>query len=255
MLLGIIGQSCIPNKKVVYMQPNKDNPIALDSIITINDNTYYIKNGDNLGIDIRSSDPDLTIIFQSQTSGSNANGGSSGGDINYLTGYLVDANGNIQLPYVGLIQVAGHTLMEAQKLITLEISKYITNPFVLVRLSGISFTTIGEFHTPGQKWLKQSKLTIFEAIANAGDLTILADRRHIVLLRKYSKGLMRHEIDLTDEGILLSPFYYIQSGDQIYAKPLPARQFGIGITGFQSVATVLSLISSGLILILTLNRL
>lgn len=253
ILLGILGQSCIPNKKVVYLQPSVQSPLTLDSLIEITRNEYHLMIGDIISLDLRSSDPQLTHIFQPVIIG-NA-GGASSGDQNFLTGYRINEKGDIEIPYVGFVSVVGLTLEQTQKVLEEEISRFITTPYVLVRLGGINYTALGEFNGPGQKWLRQSSLTIFEAIANAGDLTILADRKAITLIRKYPEGIKRHEIDLTDESILTSSFYFIQPGDQLYAQPLPVRQLGVGITGFQTTATILSLVSSALVLFLTINRL
>lgn len=235
------------------MQPSEQSPLILDSLIEVTRNEYHLMVGDIISLDLRSTDPQLTQIFQPVIIG-NA-GGASSGDQNFLTGYQINEKGDVELPYVGFVAVVGLTLEETQQKIEKEISRFISEPYVLIRLGGINYTAIGEFNEPGQKWLRQSSLTIFEAIANAGDLTILADRMAITLIRKYPEGIKRHEIDLTDEKILTSPFYFIQPGDQLYAQPLPVRQLGVGVTGFQTTATILSLVSSALVLFLTINRL
>jgi polysaccharide export outer membrane protein len=103
----------------------------------------------------------------------------------------------------------------------------------------------------------QSHVTIFEAIANAGDLTIIANREKALLIRQYPGGSKVHEIDLTNKQIMNSPYYFIQPNDQLYLEPLPVRQFGgnLGVTGFQTFNGVLSALSSILLIYITINRL
>src|SRR5690606_11074595 len=110
-----------------------------------------------------------------------------------------------------------------------------------------------EFRSPGRYGVLQSRLTIFEAIAEAGDLLVQADRRHALLIRQYPEGQRVHEIDLTRREMILSEFYYIQPGDQLYVAPLKVREWGTGVTGTQTFSTIVATVS-GIVLILTLFR-
>jgi polysaccharide export outer membrane protein len=208
-------------------------------------------------MEIRSVDPSVAEIFK-PTGGSNTAGqlAANGADLNYLTGFLINENGDIDLPLIGHLQLAGFTLEESKKQVEYEVKKYINEPYIVVRLGGIRYAAFGEFRRPGRFSILQSKATIFEAIANAGDLTEIANRKKILLQRKYTDGLKTHRIDLTSKGLILSPFLYIQPNAQFYAEPLPVRQLGggVGVTGFQTFTTALCIIPSALLIILSLNR-
>ncbi|MFT7033698.1 MAG: polysaccharide export outer membrane protein [Cyclobacteriaceae bacterium] len=249
--------SCIPNKKIVYLQ---DGEIVAnkDSLYTITYNEYVLQKGDILNIEITSVDPSIAEIFRSSSAG-NAAGqlAQNGADLNYLTGFLINENGDIDLPLIGNLQLAGFTLQKSKIEIAREVRKYVNEPYIVVRLGGIRYAALGEFRRPGRFSILQSKATIFEAIANAGDLTDLANRKEFLLIRKYPDGQRIHRVDLTSKQLLLSPFYYIQPNDQLYAEPLPVRQLGggVGVTGFQTFTTTLSIISSALLIIISLNRL
>ncbi len=178
-------------------------------------------------------------------------GAQNGSDIFYLTGYSINSNGDIELPVVGEISVVGKTLEEVQPILIERISKYIKEPYVTVKLGGIRFTALGEFNNPGRYGILQSDVTIFEAIANAGDLTILADRRHATLIRQYPDGERVHEIDLTQREIMSSEFYFIQPNDLLYLQPLKVRELGTGVTGAQTFSTIVATIT-GIVVIVSL---
>lgn len=246
--------SCISNKKVVLLQ-NDEVGYANDSLLLTIYEQYKLQYGDNLRVDIRSSDPTLTDIFSASSSGGNSQMGGAGGDVNYLMGYPVNPNGDIELPIIGFIHVQGKTLNETKQIIEKNLHSFIKDGYVSVKLSGIRFSALGEFNGSGQKNILQSRVTILEAIAAAGDLSVLADRKNLLLIRQFPTGIKTFTIDLTDRNLLTSPYYYMQPGDQLYAPPLKVRQFGTGITGVQTLTTLMSVVSTALVLFLTLNKL
>ena len=95
--------------------------------------------------------------------------------------------------------------------------------------------------------------TVFEAIANAGDLTILAKRDEVLLIRQYPDGTRLHRINLVDRELVRSPFYFIQPNDQLYAEPMKIREIGSGENAVQSFALLITAVS-GLALILNLIK-
>ncbi len=249
--------SCIPNNKVVYLQ-DKSEGALLDTLLKPEYPDYQLQVGDILNIDVKSSDPTIALIFKPSSLASNqAMLANNAADVNYLNGYPIDIYGNLELPLVGKLEMAGLTLKEAKELVEQEVKKYITDAYIQVRLGGIRYSALGEFNRPGRYAILQSQVTIFEAIANAGDLTVLANRQKALLIRQYGDGAKLHEIDLTDRNIFNSSFYYLRPNDQLYLEPLPVRQFGsgVGVTGFQTVTTLLSAISSALLIMVSLNRL
>ena len=219
---------------------------------------YILQKGDIINIEISSVDPTIDQIFTSENvSNAGAQMAINGGDLNYLTGFLINENGDIELPLIGKIQVINKNIEEATKIISNEVGRYINDPYVVVRLGGIRFSALGELNVPGRYSILQSNATIFEAIATAGDLTELANRKKILLIRKTPDGYLTHNIDLTERSLLSSPYYFIQPNDQIYVEPLPVRQLGggVGVTGFETFTTALSIISSALVLIISINNL
>ena len=121
--------------------------------------------------------------------------------------------------------VKGLSLKDAKDVIDLEVAKLFKNYYLQVKLGGIRFSTLGEFNRSGKQVVLQNQATIFEAIALGGDLTSLAKRDEIKLIRQYPEGTKIHTINLLDQSIIGSPYYFIQPNDVLYAEPLPQKAY------------------------------
>ena len=92
-----------------------------------------------------------------------------------LQTYLVDNNGFINFPIVGQLRVGGLTKAEAENMIQDKIKPFMAeaeNPIVTVRMTGYQISVIGEVARPGTFTVSREKISILEALAQAGDLTI-----------------------------------------------------------------------------------
>lgn len=140
-----------------------------------------------------------------------------------LQTYLVDNNGMINFPIVGELKVGGLTKSEAETMIQQKIQPYINEaekPIVTVRMTGYQISVIGEVNRPGTFTVSREKITVLEALAQAGDLTIYGQRRNVQLIREDSNGQKSiHLLDLTDANLINSPYYYMQQNDVINVTP------------------------------------
>jgi polysaccharide export outer membrane protein len=140
-----------------------------------------------------------------------------------LQTYLVDNGGNITFPIIGSIHLGGLTKSEAERLIENKIRPYLTaeeNPIVTVRMTGYQISVLGEVSRPGTFTVSREKITVLEALAQAGDLTIYGVRNNVKLIREDATGKkMVVEMDLNDANIINSPYYYLQQNDVIYVTP------------------------------------
>jgi polysaccharide export outer membrane protein len=165
----------------------------------------------------------------------------------YFNGYRVDDHGNIRIPILGEINVLGYTLEEVrlkiEKQLLEEYFNKEANLFVNVKLSGFRYTINGEVGNTGTKTLYQENVNILEAIANAGDITMVGNRKEVTIMRKTPTGVEMHDVDLTDRNVINSPYYYLQPNDYIYVKPLKQKSWGTGKTGIESLGTVITLLS------------
>lgn len=221
--------SCVPSKDLVYLQ---GEPIQKNEIKRINDIPYKLQVDDMLNIDIKSTDEGLVSIFMKQSSG----GGSQ-------DGYSIDGYGNIRMPNLGEINVLGYTTVEVRKKIENELKKFIKNKdelFVSVKLAGIKYTVIGEIGSPGPKVIFQNKVSIIDAIANSGDITLVGNRKKVEVIRNSISGTEKFYIDLTDINAFNSDVFYIKPNDIINVIPLKQKAWGTGTTGLQTITTIMS---------------
>ena len=161
----------------------------------------------------------------------------TGGRINnnrVLQSYLVDNNGCIEFPVVGTLTVGGLTKSQCEKLIHDKIQRFMNaeeNPIVTVRMSNYKISVLGEVNKPGMFTVGNEKINIFEALAQAGDLTIYGVRDRVKLIREDANGHKEiYTLNLNDAEIINSPYYYLQQNDVVYVEPnkVKARNSSVG---------------------------
>lgn len=142
-----------------------------------------------------------------------------------LLEYLVDNNGCIDFPVLGMIKVVGLTNRECEEVLRQKLRHYLNeDPNVTVRTSNFKISVLGEVGRPGTYTISDEKVTIFQALAEAGDMTLFSVRNDVQLLREDSVGKRRViHLDLTAADISLSPYYYLQQNDVVYVKPTKAK--------------------------------
>lgn len=247
LLVVAFMSSCVPRKDLVYLQ---GKPVTLKEIREINNIPYKLQVDDIINIDIKSDPEDAVKMFQKSNANnggaaiSNQAGGLQGGG-GYFNGYSVDRHGNIRLPYIGEINVLGYTTVEVRKKIEEKLKEYVeeegTDIFVTVKLDGIRYTIMGEVGSPGPKIIYQNKVSIIDAITNAGDVQVVGNRKNIEVIRTTPSGVEKLEIDLTKIDALNSEIFYIKPNDYINVKPLKQKSWGTGTTGLQSLSTIVSI--------------
>ena len=244
--------SCVPVESMIYLQPDGDSP---KEVFRYDKQEYKLQMNDILDVKISSLNPEVNALFNASMAGTMQVAqatAQTGGDLFYITGYSIDQDGNIDIPFVGEVDVLGLTLNEAHSAVDAEVSKLFTNYHLQVKLGGVRFSVLGEFNRPGKHVVMQNQVTIFEAIALGGDLSLVANRKEIRLIRQHPTGTKIHNINLLDESVVESPYYFIQPNDVLYAEPLPQRSWGIGVTGAQTLNTIVSTLSTSAALILSI---
>ena len=89
-----------------------------------------------------------------------------------------------------------------------------------VHIRNFDVTVIGEVKNPNTFEVSRNKISILEALAMAGDMTIYGKRDNVKILRELADGTYEvHELDLRDANILNSPYYYLQQRDIVYVEP------------------------------------
>ena len=237
MLLLLATTSCISTKKLIYLQENatSDKEAKMGKI---NIQPYRVQSLDIISIILKA--PDEKIVEMFQTSKGKA---ADSQESLYFNGFTVDDKGFIRIPVLGKVQVLGMTLdeirIELERLLLKDYFNQEANVFVEVKLPGVIYTVNGEIGAPGANVVYKDRATILEAIANSGDINTTGDRKDVMIIRQTPNGAEIHNVDLTNRDIMNSPYYYIQSNDYIYIKPLKQKTWGVGVTGIQSFITFL----------------
>jgi polysaccharide export outer membrane protein len=253
LVLSLLS-SCISKKKLTYFQ---GEPVSKTELYKLNNEPYRLQVNDILYINIKAENPEIVALFKNNESTNTSTTSQSGSGL-YFTGYTIDRHGNIRIPYIGDLNVLGYTEKEVREKIEVELVKYVKNVesvFVTVKLAGINFVITGEIGSPGTKNLAQNEVTIVDALASAGDISVYGDRENIEIVRKTIDGVKKYKIDMLNIDVFDSSNFYIQPNDVIYVPPLKQKTWGFGTTGLQTFTTligVFSLVTTTILLIKTL---
>jgi polysaccharide export outer membrane protein len=258
--LVLLASSCISNKRITYLQNLSDSTaIGLDEFIPFAqvDYKYILQPFDIVQIDFASSDPELvegfTFLNQPQNPGIRMNGGGGlggGSDPFYLTGFSIDQDGMVEIPKLGKIKVAGLTEEQAKREVQKAINQYFKEEvFVRLRIAGIRYTTLGEFNSVGVQTIYKNRATIFDALANSGETSLLAKKNKLFLIRQYDGGTKIHSVNLNDRALLGSPWYFIQPNDILYLEPMKIRQIGTADNLTASLALIVGVAASLLLVV------
>jgi polysaccharide export outer membrane protein len=229
LLLGVLGYSCVQNKKIVYLQKDdlmrKD--LVKDSVVReyrIDLFEYRLQTNDIINVDFNSLTPEEFDIFAKENEQAGGAMNATQGNA-LLFGYLIDDSGEIPLPVIGKVKVAGLTVFEAQDMLQDLAAKYLESPTVKVRLLNFRFTILGEVNRQGTIVLPNNQVTLLEAIGQAGGLSDMADRSIIKILRQKGGEVEVQYINLLDENFVNSPYYYINQNDVLIVPALRQRPY------------------------------
>lgn len=184
-----------------------------------------IKKDDELSIIVNSKVPELAQPFNMMLSRRAFSGG-EGNSVGTTTGgtpqsFWVDQNGDINYPTIGRYHVEGMTRLELAKELEqyLQENGFIQEPIVNVFFNNHKISVLGEVAHGGQFAMTHDRLTIFDAIAKAGDLTIFGERKNVKVLREEDGVMKTYVLDLTNAKVLEHECYYLHQNDVVYVEP------------------------------------
>lgn len=219
MAIIVLLGSCSSSKNVAYFQNSES--VNLDASKMLYDARIMPK--DQLTITVSTTDPEAAVPFNMTVPTPYTVGQKTSYSQAMLQSYLVDNDGTIDFPRVGKIVVGGKTKAEAEKIIEDMIKPYMAsteNPIVTVRMSSYSISVLGEVARPGSFQVSREKITVLEALAQAGDMTIYGVRDRVKLIREDAQGQKSiHVLNINDAELINSPYYYLQQNDVIYVEP------------------------------------
>lgn len=160
-------------------------------------------------------------------------------------GILVDAQGNITLPLVNKVKVAGLTQTEAAERIMEQYKTYLKNPSAYVEVANKRVYVLGEVKKPGAVNVDKEKMTLLEAIAFAEDMTDSAMRSNVIIISHNAKNQMTmRQVDLTDFDTLRMANLMIKPNDIVYVQPNNWKQFKVVAADTTSIFETISRIAS-----------
>ncbi|PQB04246.1 polysaccharide biosynthesis/export family protein [Aureitalea marina] len=241
LLIAATVISCVSKKEIYYMQEVPEN------LKTVPFENLTIQKGDILNIQVAALNPESVAMF-------NKTPQTQLGNVETLkySGYLVDELGEIKVPYIGSIRVTDMSTRELEIKLVEEISPYVNEPVVAVRLVNYKVTVLGEVKNPGTITASEERLTIPQALGYAGDLTINGSREDVVLVRQTEDGYITHNLDLTQDDLYMSPYFYLNQNDMIYVRPNGAKVKSAGFVG--NVGAVLGVVSLALTITILLTN-
>lgn len=240
--LALIVASCATKKDVLYNQDQSTGNLLKEY------QNLTLQKGDILDIKISALNPESVVVFQ-KTAGLQQN---IQPEALKIQGYLVDAQGLIELPLIGNVNVLGLSSSAVEDLLETKLSTYVIDPVVTVRLVNYKITVLGEVARPGTFTFLEERMTLPMVLGTAGDLTINGDRRNVQVVRTQGDSLVGQQLDLTRGDLTNSPYYYMQQNDLIYVGPNTAKVKSSGLVG--NVGTLTSVLSLILSLTLVLTR-
>jgi polysaccharide export outer membrane protein len=241
-LLLVAGTSCGNTKKVIYFPDVKDGAISSNTPFP----ESIIQKGDILSVTITSPDPEAAKPF-------NTTGGAAAPDV--PQGYLVNNDGNIQLPVIGNIKSEGLTKPQLRDAVIQKLVKgnLLVGPTVTIRFTNFRVTVLGEVNKPTVVTVPNEKISLLEALGLAGDLTIYAKRQNVMIIRETKDEKIIKRINLNSDEIFTSPYYYLQSNDIVYVEPDKAKVASVS-RGMQWFPIVMSGLSLAIIAVTQLNN-
>jgi polysaccharide biosynthesis/export protein len=289
----VILTSCVPNKRIVYLQNPPEpkhgevsNADTSSRKYQTHFKEYQLKAGDIITVRIASITPSEFDFVQkyeeqlglirklnqyeqsNQSSGTTrmGNAGTSsnstqGGGIAPITldrqqtGFFLDPEGNLELPYVGRLKLEGLTLKAAENLVTEKLKGYFETPVVRIQLLSFHFTILGEVNNEGRYTVFDQNANIIDAITLAGNLNDFADRSKIKIVRFTGTEAEVFYVNTLREDLLGQPGFFLQPNDLVIVPPLKARASKkYTLPAYTTTISIVSTTLTFLFLILSLNN-
>lgn len=250
VMLVFFNFSCSSYKDIPYFQDLDKTTATIETID--NYSPLTIQPEDILGINVSSLNPEASAIFNYNLNRVNGNNYDNSVD-NPVVGYLVDQDGDIQIPLIGTMEVAGYTTSEISEKLQTMLLTYLKEPIVNIRLLNFKISVLGDVLNPGVFTVQNERITIPEALSLSGDLNITAIRTNVLLIREIEGERKFIPIDLTSKELFDSPYFYLKNNDVIYVQP-DKTKFATVDRGYRTASILLSALSVVAIVFSTLYR-
>ena len=253
VLITIIFYGCSTTRSLNYFQNIPQN--ADPQVFSNEYHDYKVKFHDILYIDIKTSTPEGKVEDFLQGNSSLAMNYMQGESTQYLVGFSVDSCGNIRLPAIGDIHVAGETVPQIKMKMQTKVDSIFRHAYVDVKLLNFKYTVLGEARMPGTYVNYNNYITVLEAIGRAGGISDFGKRDNVLVIRTTPKGTLTFRINLKDKSLLSSEAYYLMPNDVIVIEPGKQKLLNLNLPTFSFIiTTVTSLVTTTILLVNYLGK-
>ena len=224
--LAVSASSCVYHKQLVNFRDDGERTVSVPVDI-LNQIEPRIQPSDVLHIQVSSYDEESAEPFNKMRMGAGGNqmfmGGGNQMNPQIFMGYLVSYDGYIDFPVLGRLSVAGLSLSDARTLLHTMIQPLLSDAVINVQFLNFKFTIMGEVNRPMTYNVPNPRITLLEAIGMAGDLSLYANRKEILVIREVNGRREYGTVDLQSPELFSSPYFYLAQNDVIYVEPLRQR--------------------------------
>ncbi|MCC4214241.1 polysaccharide biosynthesis/export family protein [Leeuwenhoekiella parthenopeia] len=239
--------SCVSRKDMVYFYENEASAAKpyVYELMQPERSQLRIKANDQLTISVSAAEQEAAIPFNLPVVGVGnvLEGGLRPTGTPQLQTYLVSNEGAISFPVLGEIDVAGLTRRELAQKLEEAIGVYVKKPIVNVRVVNFQISVLGEVAKPGTFSISDEYISLPKALGLAGDMTIYGRRENVLVMREEDGRLIKAYLDLTDNEVINSPYFYLKQNDVVVVEPnrpaLQAANYNRNASLYVSVASVL----------------
>ena len=228
LMVAILLSSCVSQKNVKLIQEkvNKEMTSVFNNARTT---SYRIQTGDHLYVRVYSVDPKTSKFFQADFPYL------MNSTYQYLNTYVVDEFGYISFSFIEKLYVKGLSIPEVQQAIQTQLDEYFKEATAYVKLVNFQVGVLGEVNSPGNFTIEQDQINVFQAIGLAGGVTDYGNFTEVKLVRQTQSGSEIYFLDLTDNRVLESPYYYLMPNDVLYIEPRNAKSWAYTQFPYQSL--------------------
>ena len=215
--------SCVTQKQMTYV--SNAQPEMADSLNAKFQlqSELVVRVGDALTIYVSALDPEAVAPYNLPAVVYATPGATTLSTTPALQYYIVDENGDINFPVLGKLHVAGLKRTEVENLVKERLEAQVMNPQVNANVVNAKISVLGEVNRPGNVVLTGGRMTLFDALASAGDMTVYGRRDNVLVTREVDGKLEIARLNLRDANIYTSPYFFLQQNDVVYVSPNKVR--------------------------------
>jgi len=232
--------SCITKRDLEYIRSSKEIKNA-----KANKQDYLLQQGDLISVQISTTTQQQHDFFNKE----NTSNSQLMIQNPYLYGYIINEEGNLDLPSLGNVKAAGFTLRELENIIKNIAVSYFESPVIKLNIINFEITILGEVNSPGTFKIIDPEVNILYALSLSGDMTQFGNRRKVKVIRNENELNRVFYIDLTKKEVLNNSDFMLQPHDIIYVAPLNKKFYA-----FNNITNVVSMALSAVTLYLLINR-